>query len=92
VENRSEVTTDLAGAFLDVEKVRALELLTLSDNERTELRAGVAALPDPIRAACQVVLDHWEELDAVGRAAALLALANALADASDGRAGADVGS
>lgn len=82
MENRSKLLVDFERAFDGVDEVRAVELLDLSDGEASDLAAGIVALPEPIRAACQVVLDDWEGLDAGARVAALLVLANALADSS----------
>lgn len=83
MENRSKQIGDFADAVSGIQDVRALELVDLSDDELSEVSAGVAALADPIRAACQVVLEDWPQLDAGARVAALLVLANALADLSD---------
>jgi hypothetical protein len=79
MESRSKLLDDFTSAFDDIDDARALELLDLSDDELPELSLGVAALPNPIRAACQAVLDDWQHLDARARVAALLVLANALA-------------
>jgi hypothetical protein len=79
MESRSKLLDGFTSAFDDIDRARALELLDLSDHELSELGAGVAALPDPIRAACQAVLGDWQNLDARARVATLLMLANALA-------------
>lgn len=83
MENCSKLLVDFERAFDRVDEARAVELLDLSGGEVSELAAGIAVLPEPIRAACQVVLDDWKGLDAGARVAALLVLANALADKSD---------
>ncbi|HEV2811105.1 MAG TPA: hypothetical protein VGV93_12005 [Acidimicrobiales bacterium] len=83
MDNRSKLLVDFERAFDGTDEIRALESLDLSNGEASELAAGIVALPEPIRAACQVVLDDWEGLGADARVAALLVLANALADSSD---------
>jgi hypothetical protein len=82
MENRSRMLAQFEHAFDEVDEVRASQSLDLTDDEVSELAAGVAVLPEPIRAACQVVLDDWQRLDASERVAALLVFANALAEGS----------
>jgi hypothetical protein len=83
MENRSRLLEEFERAFNEVDGVRALEVLDLSDREVSELAAGIAVLPEPLRAACRVVLDDWPGLDPGARVATLLVLANALAEGSD---------
>ncbi len=82
MENRSKLLVNFERAFDGVDQIQAVDWLDLSDGEVSDLAAGIVTLPQPIRAACQVVLDDWEGLDAAARVAALLVLANALADNS----------
>lgn len=82
MENRSKLLDEFTRTFDDIDEAEALELLDLSEGDRTELAAGLEALPSPVQAACRVVLADWQKLDAPGRVAALLVLANALADAA----------
>lgn len=65
----------------DIDEARLSPQLTMHDDEAADVRAGVATLGDPVGTACQVILDNWADLDAVGRVAALIAFANALASA-----------
>ena len=81
MENRSSLHDAFTSTFKDHDGVLAPELVDLSTDELSDLATGVAALPDPVRAACQVVLDDWQRLDVAARVAALLVLANALAGA-----------
>lgn len=83
MENRSWLFDHFERAFDELEESRALALLELSHAEASEVVAGLGSLPEPIQAACRVVIDQWGTLDAKARVAALLALANALAEASD---------
>lgn len=80
MQHRSRLLDDFASAFHDIDDDRAFELLDLSEGELSELAAGVESLPNPVQAACHVMLADWRQLDAAGRVAALLVLANALAD------------
>lgn len=82
MENRSRLLEEFERAVDDVDEGRALQVLDLTGDEVSALAAGIAALPDPVRAACRVVLDDWQRLDARSRVAALLVLANALAEDS----------
>ncbi len=79
VEDRFELFEQFERAFDEVDELRVLPLLDLTDDEKSELIVGIANLPEPILAACRVVLDDWHSLDSRARAAALLTLANALA-------------
>lgn len=83
MENRSKLLDEFEAACRDLDDARTVEVLDLSDRELAEVADGVARLGDPVRAACQVVLDDWPRLDASGRLAALLMLANALASAAN---------
>lgn len=82
MENRSKMLYDFTSAISELDDGRVIELLDLSDDELAGVAAGVTELPDPIRSACQTVLEDWSRLDGAGRCAALLVLANALARAN----------
>jgi hypothetical protein len=82
VENRRRLLKEFRSACQELEDAGALESLDLTEAEFAELAAGVVVLPEPIREACQVVIDDWPFLGAGERVAALLVLANALAEAS----------
>jgi hypothetical protein len=79
--SRSKAVEEFLQAFDSEAWARSVGALELTDTERDDLLAGIAALPDPIARACRVMLDDWPHLDPSGRVAALLALANALATA-----------
>jgi hypothetical protein len=78
MENRSSGHEAFLSAVSQIEEARARELLDLSAGELSELNAGVGALSNPVRDACQFILSEWPRLDAPARVAALLTLANAL--------------
>lgn len=83
MQNRSELLEEFEAACHDLAEARAAQLLDLSDSELEEVAEGLARLDDPVRAACQVVLNDWAALDACARVAALLVFANALVEASE---------
>ena len=82
MKSRAKPMENFVRAFDEVDDVNVRHQVELSQDEVAELQGGIDALPDPVRAACQVVLDEWRELDGQARVAALLTLANALATAS----------
>lgn len=58
------------------------EILLLSDDEVGVLTAGLSALTPPVSNVCRALLAKWDDLDPAERAASLLVLANALAEAA----------
>jgi hypothetical protein len=83
MEDRSRLLEQFERAFNEADEVGMLALLDLSDDEVSELAGGLASLSEPIQAACRIVLDDWQCLGARARVAALLVLANALAEGSE---------
>ena len=90
MQSRSMLHDEFVAA-IDAAEDQLNQHLELTDGELEEVKAGVASLPVPVRAACRVVLEDWEQLDAAARVAALLALANALATNETSSANAGLG-
>lgn len=56
------------------------QIVDLTDDELALLVDGITVLTSPVADVCRSLLASWDELDAAGRAAGLLVLANALAE------------
>jgi hypothetical protein len=79
VDSRFDPTREFLDAVAQADAAWLSAELELADEAMNVVREGVAALPDPVRAACGVVLNDWPRLGPAARVAALLVFANALA-------------
>jgi hypothetical protein len=85
----SKLFEDYKTALSGVSESRALQGLDLSDDELSDVTAGVDCLSEPLRQVCLLLVNEWATLDVGSRLAGLLVLANGLAEAGTDDGGPD---
>lgn len=82
MSDEDEVHAEFRQVVGGIDREILSELSALNEDERDLVAAGLTQVGGIVGAVCQRVLDEWDGLDAQGRVAALLMIANALANVS----------